>query len=71
MSEEKPFGFDVVYEERVSIMMTEQRSFHCKGSAATARRRALFKTGYAGLVSLTPLTEEQYIRAFGVPGMRM
>lgn len=71
MSEGKPFGYEVVYAARVSIMLTEPRSFHGTGSAATMRRRALWKRGYVSLIELIPYEEEAYIRAFGIPGSRM
>jgi hypothetical protein len=56
MSEQKPFGYEVVYEARTGMVGTEQRTFHGKGSASVMRRRALFKRSYVKLVELRPFT---------------
>lgn len=64
-------GHEVIVAVRTSNITTEDRKFHYIGSAATARRKGMLKTGAVKIVSITPVTEKQWHRAYGVPGVRL
>lgn len=61
------FGYDV------NCVMHEGgiKQFHYVGREKAARRRAMLKTGVRSIVSVEPLTHEQWIRAYGIPGKKM
>jgi hypothetical protein len=62
------FGYDVncVMHGEVGV-----KQFHFVGREKVARRRALLKTGVRSIISVEPLTHEQWIRAYGIPGKKM
>jgi len=57
---------DVVVSVRTGMVGTEDRQFHWRGSAASCRRKAMLKTGAVRIVSVAPVTEAQWIRAYGL-----
>lgn len=62
------FGYDVT-----CVMIGEPgvKQFHFVGREKAARRKAMWKTGVRSIVSVEPLTHEQWIRAYGIPGKKM
>lgn len=64
----KAFGYCVT----VRFQNGETKEYHWSGlTESGARRKGMLKTCASKIENVEPLTEEQYIRAFGVPGMRM
>ena len=64
----KSFGYEVT----VKFMYGKEKKFHwCGLTEITARRKGMLKTLATEIVNVEPVTEEQWIRAYGVPGMRM
>jgi hypothetical protein len=61
----RPYGFQVFYEARISMLSCDERSFRSKGSESTAVRRAKYKSGCIRVVRLEPFTHEQWLRCFG------
>ncbi len=58
----KPYGYDVEIRQWGEA---GNKSFHCRGSEATARRQARLQSRFEKIVSLTPLSEEAWVRAYG------
>jgi len=64
----KAFGYCVT----VRFLNGETKEFHFSGLTENgARRKGMLKACAEKIEHIEPFTEAQYIRAFGVPGMRM
>lgn len=57
-----PYGYDVEIRQWGE---SGNKSFHCRGSEATARRKARLQSRFQEIVSMTPLTEEAWVRCYG------
>lgn len=67
MKTPKAFGWEVVVQIRTGIISSEEKTFHWRGvSAATARARAMLKTGAIAVVGMRQLTERQWQIAYGI-----
>lgn len=62
---EKPFGWDLEIEIRTGMVGTETRNVHYRGTEKKARRQALMQRNFVRVVKATPLTEKQWISAYG------
>lgn len=61
-AEPKPYGYDVEIRQWGE---SGNKSFHCRGSEATARRKARLQSRFQEIVSMTPLTEDAWVRCYG------
>lgn len=59
-------GHEVIVTIRTGMVGTEDQQFHWRGSATSCRRRAMLKTGAVRVVQVIPVTEAQWIRAYGL-----
>lgn len=62
----KPFGYDV---EILCDGMPLRRMFHWRGTEAACRRRARLQSTFREIVSIAPLTRDQWVRAYGLGRM--
>jgi hypothetical protein len=67
---EKVFGCDVLVEVRIAGGRSELQEKHYKGQPAQARTNAMNRSGAMRVLSIIPLSEEDYIRAYGDPSMK-
>ena len=65
-AEGKPFGYDV---EILCHGMPMRRTFHWRGNEAAVRRKARLQSTFRQIDSLTPLTRDEWIRAYGLGKM--
>lgn len=63
---EKPFGYDV---EVLYGVPPKTEMFHWRGTEAAVRRKAIFKSHFQRVISLRPLTREQWIGGYGLGRM--
>lgn len=61
----KPWGFDVLIEIRTGMAGTAKEVRHYKGSEATARRRVVAVPNYVRVLAVVPLSETQWLNAYG------
>ena len=61
---DKPYGYDVLIKQFINgvEIITE---CHSKGKESAARSAAKRKAGFRAILSMVPLTESQYIGAYG------
>ena len=72
MSDPKPYGWEITYEARVSMAMTEERTVNRVGGVAKARMAARLSVGFVKIVNERAIeTREKYIGAFGNHNVRM
>jgi hypothetical protein len=70
---EPVFGFDVAIEIRLpGLCNTKVIEKHfATPSVTVAKNRAKRTTNFVQVLALRPISETNYIRAYGVPGQRM
>ena len=62
----KPYGWEITYEARCSMTMTEERTVNRSGSVGKARMAARLSAGFVRIVKERAIaTRAEYIRAFG------
>lgn len=61
------FGCAVVLNLRAGLMETRQIEPHWIGREAECRYKAMMVPGFVRVEKITPLTQEQFIRAYGDP----
>lgn len=59
------FGYEVLCEVRTGMVGTREDPRHYKGNEMTARRRAKSVPNFVRVLAVRPLTEAQYVRAYG------
>lgn len=66
-------GHEVTVRLRIGggNVATHEKTFHWRGSAASCRRRGMLKTGAIEIVKVVPVSDAEWRRAYGVPGLRM
>lgn len=65
----KPYGYEVTVEKRTGAITTKEVTYHWRGcSEATARRKAMLKTGSIRVIKVEEIDQETWFRAYGVPG---
>lgn len=65
---DKPYGWDVTVEKRTGVITSEKVTYHWRGcSEASARKKAMLKTGSLRVVSVEALDQETWFRAYGTP----
>ncbi len=64
---QKPVGYDV---EVLFGMPPRTETFHWRGTEAACRRKAIFKSHYQRVISVRPITQEQWVRGYGDPAIR-
>lgn len=66
---EKPYGWEVTIDKRVAGKANEQVTYHWRGcSEASARKKAMMKTGAIRVVKVEAVDQETWFRAYGAPG---
>jgi hypothetical protein len=60
-----PYGFDVLIEVRKPSLIFDTVAKHYKGSEAKVRQRAKTVSGFSRVLALVPLSEAQWINAYG------
>lgn len=63
----KPYAHDVVVLFGVP---PREKTFTWVGSEARCRRKAIYKSHYQRVVSVRPLSREQYVKGMGDPALR-
>ena len=58
-------GYDVTFEVLVTSMLTKTIQKHWRGTQGACRRKAYLTCGYVRIVTMEPVTAEQWIRAYG------
>ncbi len=65
----KAYGWDVTV--RMVRPINSQKTYHWRGcSENAARRKGMLKAGAVEIVSVEPLSEDQWIRAYGDPRLK-
>ena len=63
------YGWDVTV--RFHMPINGERTYHWRGcTAAAARRKGMLKSHAAEIVAIEPITENQWIRAYGDPSLK-
>lgn len=63
--QEKPYGHDLIVEVLNGMSGRKRIEKHYKGCESTCRRRATMNRGFLNVIAVRPLTEAQYIAAYG------
>jgi hypothetical protein len=64
---EKPYGYEVVAQ----MSDGSQKMFHYVGTIGQAKRKTVLRPHVRQVISATPVTWEQWLRAYGDPRIRM
>lgn len=68
--DDPPFGYDVCIELNAGFMRRETIQKHFLGTQSRARRRAMEVPRAVKVLKMEPLTERQWVAAYGDPRLK-